>query len=497
MIRIRIGMPAGTTALFFLQMISILSFSVLYSSLILYTTKELKLNDLEASSLTGAFLALNYFLHLISGAIGGRYLSFRSLFSISMFLQIIGCCIISIPKISFLLWGLAPFLAGCGLNVSCINCLLTQLFSSDDKRREAAFLWNYGGQNLGIFLGFLLAGYFDLQNAYRELFIISALGNILALVVTFYNWNTLRDLQTLFSAQSKEQKQISRITGFILIVTLIIIIHYLLQHISFCDDLIIAVTLLVFGLIFTLAIKDQSKPQRNKMFAYCILAIATIICWTLILMGPIGLNLFTERNVTLSLFGTRIAPQWVQNINNIATFLAAPIFSRLFSYLRKRGLKLTIPCQFSIGLILIGIAYIILPIGIAFANNQGYSNVNWVICSFMLQAIGDVFVSPVGYAMVGQLAPRQLRGLMTGAWLMFGGITGIFADYFSQMAMSTSSVTNPLFTNMGYSHTFYLVGITAILAGFVLYSIIPWVNNLIGGESSEIYPQQEELLKQN
>src|SRR6187399_3304213 len=135
-------MPTGAGALFSIQIVSTLSYSVLYSTLILYATKGLHLSDKYATSLTGSFIALNYFLHLLGGYLGGRYFSYRSLFCIAMFLQVLGCSLISLPTESSLLWGLAAFLGGSGINVTCINCMVTQLFEPHDKRREAAFLWN-------------------------------------------------------------------------------------------------------------------------------------------------------------------------------------------------------------------------------------------------------------------------------------------------------------------------------------------------------------------
>ena len=49
--------------------------------------------------------------------------------------------------------GLALFLTGSGLNVTCINMMLTQRFAPEDPRREGAFLWNYAGMNVGFFVG--------------------------------------------------------------------------------------------------------------------------------------------------------------------------------------------------------------------------------------------------------------------------------------------------------------------------------------------------------
>ena len=285
-------MPKGAGALFLIQIFSTLSFSVLYSTLILYATKGLKMNDTLATSITGSFIALNYFLHLLGGYMGGRYLSYRSLFSFAMISQIIGCLLISVPDQTFLLWGLAAFLGGCGLNVTCINCMVTQLFEPDDKRREAAFLWNYSGMNVGFFIGFSISGYFHLQQAYQQLFILSAIGNIIALTLALYNWKTLKDRDTPFVDALAAVKKRSRLIGVGMIIALVFAIRGLLDQTTFCNQLIMVIGAAMLLFISILAFKQSNHAARNKMWAYVVLAGSSVIFWTLYQLAPIGLNLF-------------------------------------------------------------------------------------------------------------------------------------------------------------------------------------------------------------
>ncbi len=86
--------------------------------------------------------------------------------------------------------------------------MVTQLFEPDDKRRESAFLWNYSGMNIGFFVGFTLGGYFHLQAAYREFFLLSAFGNLIALGLTFYFWKILKDRDTTFMELPLQSEEI-------------------------------------------------------------------------------------------------------------------------------------------------------------------------------------------------------------------------------------------------------------------------------------------------
>src|ERR1051325_8274920 len=190
------GAPQGTAALFFIQIFSTLGFAVLYSTLVLYATKHLQLSVKVATTLMGVFGAFNYGLHLFGGYLGGRFLSNRNLFVGGMVLQVLGCGTIALGTMAAMYCGLALFLTGSGLNVTCINMMLTQRFAPEDQRRESAFLWNYAGMNIGFFIGFAVAGHFQETEAYAPLFVFATVGNFLAIVLAVFNWKILADRKT-------------------------------------------------------------------------------------------------------------------------------------------------------------------------------------------------------------------------------------------------------------------------------------------------------------
>src|SRR4051812_15387105 len=182
--------PEGTAALFFIQIFSTLGFAVLYSTLVLYATKHLHLTAKEATTLMGVFGAFNYGLHLFGGYLGGRFLSNRNLFVGGMALQVLGCASIAIGTTGLFYVGLGLFLTGSGLNVTCINMMLTQRFAPEDNRREGAFLWNYAGMNIGFFIGFTAAGYFEGKENYSGLFLFATIGNFVAIVLAAFTWKS-------------------------------------------------------------------------------------------------------------------------------------------------------------------------------------------------------------------------------------------------------------------------------------------------------------------
>src|SRR5664279_4440182 len=222
--------PEGTAVLFFIQIFSTLGFAVLYSTLVLYATKHLQLSVKMATTLMGVFGAFNYGLHLFGGYLGGRFLSNRNLFVGGMALQVIGCGCIAVGTAAMFYIGLAFFLTGSGLNVTCINMMLTQRFTPEDPRREGAFLWNYAGMNVGFFIGFYFAGHFQATESYASLFIFATLGNFVAIVLAMFNWKTLTDRNTPLLEAKPAQFRMRLLAGLAILLGLVPVVWFMLQR---------------------------------------------------------------------------------------------------------------------------------------------------------------------------------------------------------------------------------------------------------------------------
>src|ERR1041385_4265864 len=221
--------PEGTAVLFFIQIFSTLGFAVLYSTLVLYATKHLNLGVKEATTLMGVFGAFNYGLHLFGGYLGGRFLSNRKLFVGGMALQVIGCACIATGTLPLFYTGLAFFLTGSGLNVTCINMMLTQRFAPEDPRREGAFFWNYAGMNVGFFVGFSVAGHFQATESYSNLFIFATIGNFVAIVLALFNWKTVADRNTILLEVTPEKFRMRLLAGIAILIGLVPVVWFLLQ----------------------------------------------------------------------------------------------------------------------------------------------------------------------------------------------------------------------------------------------------------------------------
>jgi POT family proton-dependent oligopeptide transporter len=207
-------------------------------------------------------------------------------------------------------------------------------------------------------------------------------------------------------------------------------------------------------------------------------------------MAPNGLQTFADNNVDRIVWGIEVAPQWIQNINTVVIVLGGPLMSLLFVRLRERGWRIDVPQQFAVSLLLMGLGFLLLPLGISMADGRGMVAFGWFFWSYVLQAIGELLISPVGYAMIGKLAPRQYQGVMMGAWMLVTGLASLFAGDFSGMLPEPAGST-PQATNPAYASLFGDLGWGSVAVGVALVVLIPVLRRLIKDKDT---PEVDELV---
>jgi len=356
--------------------------------------------------------------------------------------------------------------------------MIAQLYKPQDNAQEYAFLWNYSGMNIGFFIGVTIAGLYQAKQDFHTLFLWISTTNLIAIIIMLMNWHKLRDIKTQLTKQNVSKK-IRGVIGIVSILVIIFMMQFILVHALFSSKiiLIMGITMAIFILFLTLTRKVQT--EKNKLKAYCIFVIASLVFYTLYELIPMALTLFLERNVNRHILGINIPTAWFLNINTAIIIFGCPLLSFFTQKLRKKGYHINIPLFFSIGLGLIGLAIIVLPIGIHYANAQGLTHIEWPTITYALLALAEISLSPIGYALVGELASPSLRGVLMGAWLLTSGVAAILSNVFSNIALGVKQSVSPLISNPSYSHTFLILGTAGIVMGIILFLMRPMLTRLM------------------
>jgi POT family proton-dependent oligopeptide transporter len=341
--------------------------------------------------------------------------------------------------------------------------------------------------NVGFFVGFSVAGYFQGTENYTSLFIFATVGNFVAIILAFFNWKTLTDRNTPLNETNSAQFRVRVLVGIAIVLATVPAVWLMLQRPGRTELLLKAVCAAVAVTLIYLTVRHRDGRERRNMTAYLILTLGSLMFWSLYQMAPSGLMLFAVHNVDLTVGPVEIQPQWIQNINTVCIVVGGPLFAALFTHLRARGWRIDIPKQFATSLILMALGFLILPAGIKLAGADGRSAFGWLFTSYVLQSVGELLISPIGYAMIGKLAPKQYQGIMMGSWMLVTGLASLFAGDFSGMIPEPNEAT-AVVTNPEYVKLFTALGVGSLVVGIILALLIPFLRRLIS-DKVELEPE--------
>lgn len=472
------NMPRGIPCIFLLQIFSTMSFAVMYATLVLYMKQKIGLTGKEADSITGVYFAYNFALHLFAGFIAGRFFTYRALIAVGVVFQLIAALFLSLQTLVTLYIGMAAMLVGTGTMVTCINMLVSQLFSPTDSRRETAFLWNYSGMNVGFLLGNSLAGFFQVSGDYHTLYLLTAASNVITLIVLCVNWKCLHDRDSILAKVRRSELYQRQMMGVGIVCVLVPVLYNLLQYPELSGGLILlgAVVMLVY--IIRLALTYE-KAVRNKILVFIVLLIAAQIFWIIYQLTPMGLTLFAQDNVDRHVMGYVITQGWISDINNITIIFGGPLLAVFFRWYRNRSAINILPIQYGVGLSLSSAGLLILPVGIAFANQTGLVDFSWLFSTYVLLALAELLISPIGYSMVGRLIPSNMQSMMMGMVLFNSGVAAVLASFFSNQALGDVETSNPLVSNPSFAHVFHGLGWSALACAVIIFALTPILRRMM------------------
>ncbi|MHC1708318.1 MAG: peptide MFS transporter [Bacteroidales bacterium] len=133
-----------------------------------------------------------------------------------------------------------------------------------------------------------------------------------------------------------------------------------------------------------------------------------------------------------------ISPEIFQSFNPL--FIVSLTFAvmAVFTWLNKKGLEPSTPKKIGIGMIIAAIGFVVIlvaslnlvsPHELKFVDETGAIKYNpvpdssrvmpyWLMSSYLILTIAELFLSPMGLSFVSKVAPVRFQGLMQGGWLL-------------------------------------------------------------------------------
>lgn len=174
---------------------------------------------------------------------------------------------------------------------------------------------------------------------------------------------------------------------------------------------LLAVAGSILGII--LLIKKNS-PKKTRIIGGSLFIVALAIAY----------YMFTRFNEMNS-----ISPEIFQTFNPLfVVCLTFPIMG-LFAWMNKKNIEPSTPKKIGFGMIIASIGFIVmliasvsLPSQISLGKNPVADLLRvtpyWLISTYLILTIAELFLSPMGLSFVSKVAPSRFQGLMQGGWLL-------------------------------------------------------------------------------
>ena len=245
---------------------------------------------------------------------------------------------------------------------------------------------------------------------------------------------------------------------------------------------------LLGGLLILKTLKNSfqfSAQIRNRLFACLLLTAFSILFCVLCEQAAMSLTLYTEYNVDRNWYVWMIPTVAFLALNPFFIMTCGPLISKLWTWLDTKKMNPSIPSKFAFGTILVGLGFVILPLGISMQESTGQINLWWIVLSYFLQSLGELLVLPVGLSMMTRLSPKQMLGLMIGVWYFATAVANVLAGVVSTWTVLPSENIAPLATSIAYSWVFGILGWSALFAGAILLGFVKPMRKLIEGNMGQ------------
>jgi len=428
--------PIGLYTLFFTEMWERLSYYGMRALLVLFMVDSVRggmgLSDKTAASIYGLYTSAVYLAALPGGWLADRFLGAQKAVWYGGMIIAAGHFVLAIPRIETFYVGLILVVIGTGMLKPNASAMVGELYPEGGARRDAGFSVFYMGINLGAFLGTFICGTLGEKYNWHYGFSAAGVGMVLGLIQYRLLRGNLGEagLRPGNAGQpSKGQKGmvICSLFALILIVTLGIAGVIKFNPVAMAQGttaVLVVIAIIFFGAVFLFGgLETTEKLRVGVIVILC--ATATLFFAGLEQAGS-SFNLFAERYMERRL-GFLIPTTWFQALSPVFVITLAPVIGGVWVNLARRNLNPSIPMKFGLGLILLGLGFLVMAGAAVFvARGQKVWPV-WLVTTYLLHTCGELCVSPVGLSSMTKLAPKRFVGQMMGAWFLATSLGNLIA----------------------------------------------------------------------
>ena len=436
------GHPRGLATLFMTEMWERFSYYGMRALLMLYMVGSTQKPGMgfsveKSAQIYSLYTALVYLMGVPGGFVADKWLGHKRAVFVGGCIIAAGHFSMAFPAVPSFFLGLCLIIIGTGLLKPNVSTIVGTLYTKEDQRRDAGFSIFYMGINLGAFIAPLLTGplaqgfkifRFSWSGNWHYGFAAAGVGMVIGLIQYSMGQKYLIAKSEAKTPQTKAVETAPAI-----------------------------------------AKQSFTGEEWGRIAAASILTLFALIFWAGFEQAGSSLTLFADRATRLVVMGFTYPSSVFQSVEPLFVIIFSPIFAWLWIRLGRR--EPSSPAKFTLGLFFLCLSFVlILPAAKYFQMNNERVSPMWLVGLYLLQAFGELCLSPVGLSMVTKLSPARIVGFMMGVWFFATAMGNYVAGWVAGLVG-----TRP------FSEVFMIAAVTAAVMTLILAALIPVIKRMMGG----------------
>jgi POT family proton-dependent oligopeptide transporter len=468
--------PRALPTLFLSEMWERFSYYGMRALLVLYLVNSLGYARKDALALYAIYTGLVYVAPIVGGYVADRLLGFRKAILIGGTVMAFGHAAMAVPALLHLALGL--LIVGNGFFKPNITSLLGAQYREKDPRRDAGFTIFYMGVNLGATLAPFIAGTLGERVSWHLGFASAAVGMVSGLT-QFVLGQERFGASGLPPGRDGQTRLMPRDWVHVVLLSLAAIpfVYSVLAVVGVAGaawgavpwQFKVLIPLVALAWVLFSAHRSGGRSDLEQVAAIILLGLFNVFFWMGFEQAGGTMNLFADKLTDRNVLGWEIPASYFQAINPVGILLLGLVMSALWTRLDRTSRALSSPTKMAIGLIILGLGFVVMAVAQGRADRFGMVGPLWLTGAYLLHTVGELCISPIGLSMVTKVAPVRMVGLMVGVWFSSFGVASYLAGTL-ESRLTDSGV--PLYQ--------FLVG-TSIGAGLLLLAVVPLLRRWMHG----------------
>jgi POT family proton-dependent oligopeptide transporter len=160
---------------------------------------------------------------------------------------------------------------------------------------------------------------------------------------------------------------------------------------------------------------------------------------------------------------------WFQAFNAMFIFMLTPLLNMYWGWQSLRKTEPSTVVKMGVGCVLLGISYLpLMYIARGLGDTQRISFL-WLVGSTLIYTIGEMYLSPIGLALVVKVSPPRLVSMLMGAWYIFISMGNYFSGYIGTF-----------YDKMSRESFFLMLTAMGVAAGIAIFALQKPLKDAVG-----------------